>query len=204
MKVGWVVKMVLVAALALLSFLFWNSWLVSVGFTAVLLYLIHRQGWLRAAYVYVAGLVYGFATTGLGLAMAVALASALLWPLAVGFWYVTDGTLELPQAEPLVVPTIERLDEVDEEQFVTAVPVEAPVVQTPEPELPTGPLQIRVQGNSRVRAEPNTTSAILAVVTDGEVYVVLAANEDNTWYKIQLASGAEGWIGSSRVIEITP
>ena len=199
----WIIKMVLVAALALISFGAWSSWLVSLGITAVILYLIHQGAWLRAGYVYVAGLVYGFGTAVLSLSTAITFVAALLWPLALGFYYMTDGTLELPQAE-LVVPTIERLDEIMEEELGTIVPGEETAVPTIVSEPTSSDRQIQVQGNSNVRAEPNTESAVLAIVTNGEIYDVLDVNADRTWYKIRLASGQEGWIGSSRVIEIAP
>ena len=197
---GWMAKMALVAAVALLSFWFWNSWWVSLGITAVILLLVHRGKWLRAGYVYVAGLVYGYVTAVLGLATAVAFVAALLWPLSAGFYYFTDGTLELPEGE-LLVPTIEAADEVIEEgrgdDGVTAV-----ATQTPVPA--NEPIQIEVIGNSNVRAEPNIEAAPIGIAAGGEVYEVLDVNVERTWYKIELASGQQGWIGSSRVVEVAP
>jgi hypothetical protein len=107
--------------------------------------------------------------------------------------------LNLPK---LFAPVNEQVDEGTEEAPVieedlgveTAVPT---VASTPTPII-----QIQVRGNSNVRAEPNTTATILTILTDGEVYDVLEMNSERTWYKIRLESGQEGWIGSSRVVEI--
>jgi hypothetical protein len=198
---NWSAKMAVVATVALVTFWFWNSWQVSMGITAVILYLVHRQSWLRATYIYVGGLVYGFGTAVLGLATAVAFMAALLWPLSAGYWYLTGGSTEL-NLPKLFAPVNEQVDEGTEEAPVieedlgveTAVPT---VASTPTPII-----QIQVRGNSNVRAEPNTTATILTILTDGEVYDVLEMNSERTWYKIRLESGQEGWIGSSRVVEI--
>ncbi|MCB8942921.1 MAG: SH3 domain-containing protein [Ardenticatenaceae bacterium] len=202
-QMGWLVKMVLVGALALVSFWFWHSWPVRLGITAVILYLIHHRAWIRAGYVYVGGLVYGLGTAVLHLTAVIAFVAALLWPLAAGFYYFTGGTMELPQAE-LVVPTIERLDGVIEEGVQTMVPGRETAVPAATPDSAAITIHIQVQGNSNVRAEPNTSSAIITIVPNGDIYEVLDVNAERTWYKIRLESGAEGWIGSSRVVEIAP
>jgi len=63
---------------------------------------------------------------------------------------------------------------------------------------------IQVVGNSYVRAEPQEDAAVIATVLDDEVYEVLETSADSHWYKIHLASGQEGWLGSTRATVISP
>lgn len=64
--------------------------------------------------------------------------------------------------------------------------------------------QIRVTVRAaNVRVAPDTTAAIAGVVRQGDILPVLQINEDETWFLVELANGARGWIGSSVVTFIT-
>lgn len=64
--------------------------------------------------------------------------------------------------------------------------------------------EIRVIGNSYVRSEPNADSEIIGTVLNAEVYKIIETSADGNWYKIELAEGQAGWLGSTRASRISP
>lgn len=77
-----------------------------------------------------------------------------------------------------------------------------PIVQ--ETAVPKSAVQIRVVGNSYVRSGPETDSEVIGTVLDAEKYEIIEISPDGDWYKIELAIGQEGWLGSTRAIQISP
>ncbi|MCC6601797.1 MAG: SH3 domain-containing protein [Anaerolineae bacterium] len=69
--------------------------------------------------------------------------------------------------------------------------------------LPATP-RLRVISNSNVRADSSTESSVIGMAEANAVFVILDQTADNSWYKIRLASGAEGWVGSTRVKLLDP
>jgi hypothetical protein len=64
--------------------------------------------------------------------------------------------------------------------------------------------RLRVVGNSNVRSEPSLDSAIIGSVFDGEEYEIKETSTNGDWYKIELATGQAGWLGSTRASRISP
>ena len=57
------------------------------------------------------------------------------------------------------------------------------------------PAEVRIfGGNAYIRAEPNTSGAILGVARSGERYPYAGETSENGWHKILYAPEAEGWI----------
>ncbi|MCB9421256.1 MAG: SH3 domain-containing protein [Ardenticatenaceae bacterium] len=82
-----------------------------------------------------------------------------------------------------------------------AVEVETAVTATPtfNTKTASGNTRIQTLGTSNVRSGPDMDSPVVGYTYHEEEYDVLETNSDETWYKIRLADGTEGWIGSSRV-----
>ncbi len=114
----------------------------------------------------------------------------------VSFWFFTDGSWGRSSGEA-VVPAEELNESIIEEErdMATAVPI-----PTSPPQVDLG--RIEVRANSNVRAEPSIEAPIIGLAAGGEIYDVLEVNFEETWYRIELESGEQGWIGSSRVVEI--
>jgi hypothetical protein len=79
----------------------------------------------------------------------------------------------------------------------------------PMPDLPSSDpsasiTTIQVTGNSYIRSGPGLEFDIIGTVIDKEIYEVLEISDANHWYKIKLASGQEGWLGSTRAVQILP
>ncbi|MBK8904981.1 MAG: SH3 domain-containing protein [Anaerolineaceae bacterium] len=64
--------------------------------------------------------------------------------------------------------------------------------------------RIRVSGSSNVRSGPGTDFDIVGTAYDAEEFEVIETDENGNWYKIELENGAEGWLGSSRAVKISP
>lgn len=85
----------------------------------------------------------------------------------------------------------------------TAPPTALPQADSPAGSPATEP-QIRVRNVSNVRDGPGTTFEIVGTAAADATFIVLETNAEQTWYKIQLENGREGWIGSSRVERLAP
>ena len=91
-------------------------------------------------------------------------------------------------------------DEMNLDETETAVPTPASRLDNP---IGTGEW-LRVKDISNVRAEPGMEFAVIGTVDADEEYEILEATPNQNWFKIQLASGQEGWIGSTRVERLSP
>lgn len=109
---------------------------------------------------------------------------------------IIDPTTEI-KANPTEV--IENLSE-DENK---TTPPGAPSSSTASDDENTIP-RLRVLGNSYVRSEPGPDSEIIGTVLDAEEYEIIETSADGDWYKIQLESGQEGWLGSTRATPVSP
>ncbi|MCA9995123.1 MAG: SH3 domain-containing protein [Anaerolineales bacterium] len=188
----------------------WNEWEISAGITAVLFFLLYRRQIWGSIYVYIAGLAYGYLTTILGILSTTATGMALIWPLYVGRFYLANDSTNVVQFLNLEAQTTTAFIETwlpssgaassERETKPTVKTTATPVQSTTIDHT----LQIQVQGNSRVRAEPNETAEMIGIALDGIIYDVLDTAPGKSWYKIRLESGQEGWIGSTRIVEITP
>ncbi len=65
-------------------------------------------------------------------------------------------------------------------------------------------VRIRVSGDSHVRSGPGTDFEIVGTAYDAEEFEVIEIDENESWYKIKLENGQEGWLGSSRAVKISP
>lgn len=77
---------------------------------------------------------------------------------------------------------------------------------TPPLVVPTAPIlqreplgTLQVLQNSNIRAEPTVNSTIIGMVVAGTEYEIVEETAVGDWYKIELANGATGWVGSTRV-----
>ncbi len=100
---------------------------------------------------------------------------------------------------PLATPGSEenKLSPENEDAEATAVP---PTTSSSE----TNKTTIRVNQTSNVRLGPSMDEGAIDVAPGGAEYDVLETSPDGDWYKIELASGKVGWIGSTRVTVIAP
>ena len=115
----------------------------------------------------------------------------------------------LPEEVLEIVPTVKieveptrKIDDFSEDENKTTPPGATVPSSTEEAEA-TG-LRIRVVGNSNVRSEPGTDSEVIGTALDAEEYTVLETSPDGDWYKIELATGQAGWLGSTRANQISP
>ncbi len=88
--------------------------------------------------------------------------------------------------------------------FSSAVP--SPT-DSPQPTATATPALIRavevvsLQSPVNIRTGPSTTYETLGLAYRGDIYAVLDANSDASWYKIRMANGWEGWIAAILVDE---
>lgn len=205
--IGWIIFVAAGLIIAFASFLIWNGWPTSLILTGLVFLPLWRRQWWRTAYAYLGGMTFGFVQTVMGFSLMIAIAGALCWPVTWGAIYLLGrGTDDFDPATLLesfavnegqneIRPSPQAEEQTEENTPPTAV--------TPPPNA-NSPQKLEVVGNSNVRAEPNTDADIIGVAPDGELYDILEARQGNTWYKIRLSSGQEGWIGSSRVTLVTP
>lgn len=106
-----------------------------------------------------------------------------------------------PTAEIEVAPT-QVMDSASEDENKTTPPG-SPLSSSVNDNEGTVP-ELRVIGNSNVRSEPSLDSDIIGTVLDAEVYEIIETSADGDWYKIKLASGQVGWLGSTRASRISP
>lgn len=104
------------------------------------------------------------------------------------------GPTSLPDRETRVIATA-AVEEGERGEGGTAVTT-TPTANT---KTALGPTRIQTLGTSNVRSEPDIESPVVGYTYHEEEYDVIEANADETWYKIRLEDGTEGWIGSSRV-----
>jgi hypothetical protein len=106
-----------------------------------------------------------------------------------------------PTAENDVKPTQEVDDFSETESKITPPGATLPS-STKENEV-AGP-RIRIVGNSYVRSEPGTDSEVIGTVLDAQEYEIIETSADGNWYKIELATGQAGWLGSTRATQVSP
>lgn len=106
-------------------------------------------------------------------------------PTAVNEAKPTLEVDELPETESKITPTSAALSDPTQESDAAAP-------------------RIRVVGNSYVRAEPGSDSEVIGTVLDAEEYKIVETSADGNWYKIELATGQSGWLGSTRATPISP
>ncbi len=220
--VGRFVGIGLLAALSYFSLRFWLAPLTSGGLSLLLFLLLWYGRWGFAVYTYLGGLMFGFVSKAVGMGLLISILAAVFWPLSlllVGFLFVTGGNLlsivpdNLPSLEDFSPATIPAPPETAVPDALTSTPAAsqnesqpAVVEETPTaedaPPTQTAALQVRIQGNSNVRAGPSTAEEIVGIALNGQVFSVLEKSLDGNWYKIELEPGKIGWIGSSRVQEI--
>ncbi|GIK55091.1 MAG: SH3 domain-containing protein [Chloroflexi bacterium] len=205
--IGWIIFVAVGLIITFISFLIWNGWLTSLILTGVVFLPLWRRQWLRTTYAYLGGMTFGFVQTVMGFSLMIAIAGALCWPVTWGAIYLLNpGTDDF---DPAIL--LESFAVNEDQNKIRPLPLvegerpeERPATAVTPPRNANTPQQLEVVGNSNVRAEPNTNADIIGVAPDGELYDILAASQGNTWYKIRLSSGQEGWIGSSRVTLVTP
>lgn len=91
-----------------------------------------------------------------------------------------------------------------EEIIAPIVPTDSQIQPTVDTRLVSTPTpQITVSGRSvLVRNGPSTDYEVLGTLFEGDTAPIIAKNNDNTWYLIQLENGDRGWVGSS-LVELT-
>lgn len=73
-----------------------------------------------------------------------------------------------------------------------------------ETAVPNTTPRLRVIANSNVRAQPSMEGDIIGLAEANTVFVILAQTADKSWYRIRLPNGTEGWIGSTRIVQLDP
>ncbi|MCA9998469.1 MAG: SH3 domain-containing protein [Anaerolineales bacterium] len=205
------VALVFALGIIYISLNIWNEWEISAGLTAVLFFLLYRRQIWGAIYVYIAGLAYGYLTAILSILTTTATVMTLIWPFYVGRFYLANNSSNVVR----FLNTEARTTTAFIETWLPSSNAASPESErnstfkaTTTPIQPTAAvehtLRIQVQGNSKVRAESNQDAEEIGIAFDGAVYEVLDTTAEKSWYKIRLESGQEGWIGSTRVVEITP
>jgi hypothetical protein len=118
-----------------------------------------------------------------------------------------DSLISSIQAESEMIQeeAVELLPDFEGDE-VPAVENETAVTATPSSNTKTAPDKTRIQtiGTSNVRSDPDVKSPIIGYTYHEEEYDVIETNADETWYKIRLEDGTEGWIGFSRVKVLSP
>jgi hypothetical protein len=92
----------------------------------------------------------------------------------------------------------------DNTRTIESTPSAQDSTEEPDPAQAQPTTQIRVLSNSNVWESPDSEALIIGVAVGGDLYEVVEVNAEKTWYKIRLAIGQEGWIGSSRVEVVSP
>ncbi len=87
----------------------------------------------------------------------------------------------------------------------TITATSAPTATPPPTATPESILLVEVNSNQqvRIRRGPTTADDILQLAREGDVFEVIGANGDGSWYNIALAEGLNGWIASFLVDERT-
>ena len=104
------------------------------------------------------------------------------------------------QTEAEELAPIFEIDPTPTDKPETAVPF----TPSPNSKVPPGKTRIQSLGTSNVRSDPDVNSQVVGYAYHEEEFDVLETNADETWYKIRLENGTEGWIGSSRVKVLSP
>jgi uncharacterized protein YraI/uncharacterized protein YndB with AHSA1/START domain len=80
-----------------------------------------------------------------------------------------------------------------------------PVIDAPQPQVPTTPTGFTVQTtvNLNLRAGPTTASEPLLVIPRGSAAAVLGRNADNSWLRVNF-DGTVGWVAFRYVTSETP
>ncbi len=100
---------------------------------------------------------------------------------------VEDFAAETPE----VVPT----------DVLTSTPEPTVAAETPTPTTTPQPSQIGIgivvaEGAVNVRNGPATTNGVVGAALPGEQLVILGANDDESWYNVELPDGTVGWIAA--------
>ena len=93
-----------------------------------------------------------------------------------------------------IIGTESDLTDLPQEE-ITPSPASGGTTPTQAPNVPKVVIIETPTGFLRVRSNPSTSSSEIGRVNPGETYELVDENE--TWYKIKLASGVEGWISST-------
>lgn len=200
-----------ISGLAYLALNVWKPYSVlNILFAILLFILLINKSWNKAIYLFIAGLSYNYITAFLSYSAIMTIGAAVFWPItagfgAIGFFREENNNILIPIFEEATTP-IEQEQPIEDE-----APVESPATDTnlatTEPqqqEESTTVIHVQVQSDSNVRSGPGTEFPLLFVAKQGESYIVLERSADETWYKIESAEGQTGWIGSTRVTEVSP
>ena len=69
----------------------------------------------------------------------------------------------------------------------------------PPPPAPAGPTAVVASGALNVRSGPSVNFSVLVKVYNGTSMTAIGRNSANSWLKVRLSSGQEGWVNASLV-----
>ena len=69
----------------------------------------------------------------------------------------------------------------------------------PAPQPPQGPAAVVTTGALNVRSGPGIGYSSIIVIGQGQVVSLLGRNNDNSWVKVRVVSGQEGWVNASLI-----
>ncbi len=107
----------------------------------------------------------------------------------------TDTPLPQPTAAPIEEPT--AVPVLSEPTALPPTATEAPT-ETPLPQLPTARVTV---ASANLRRGPGTIYPVLGPIFRDDLAIVLAKNNDGSWYNVQLEDGSLAWLAAS-VVEL--
>ena len=69
----------------------------------------------------------------------------------------------------------------------------------PAPQPPQGPTAVVTTGALNVRSGPGIGYSSIIVIRQGQVVSLLGRNNDNSWVKVRVSTGQEGWVNASLI-----
>lgn len=137
-------------------------------------------------------------------ALGICACSMLVLSMAMCSPDVEDSSQDLvsESAEQVASPTVQATVSPTVTQATAAV---EPTVDSPisdEDLLVDVPAVTPLNSAVNLRANPGTESAVVGILPAGQQAVILEQNADGSWFRVALADGTEGWVGSSVVQQI--
>lgn len=108
-----------------------------------------------------------------------------------------------PRYTATPVPSVTQRPTLTQTPSVTPVPPTASNTPTPTPTPPVIGQVSSAQSTVNMREGPGVTFPAIVGVVNNTDLIVLAANEEETWYNVRLEDGTEGWIAAN-LISVQP